>query len=140
MVASVPAVTAPGGFEYDLSAWPVFVTVRHATPSDDAYIEHLAVMDRLLARPEAQVHIIEIKASASRAQMKLQADWNDRNRERLAAQCHGVGMVLHNAMQRFGIAAMLSLTRQPVPYRVFADRAEAVAWGDGLLRKQRAVR
>lgn len=140
MAASMtPLVRAPEGFEYDLSGWPIFVTLRHTTPSDLAYAEHIRVLDTLLARAEPQVHIIEVLATgaASRAQMKVQADWNDRNREALTRHCLGVGMVLHNAFQRFGIAAMLSLTRQPVPYQVFASRPEALGWARSLLNGKR---
>jgi hypothetical protein len=60
--------------------------------------------------------------------MKQQGDWNNANRDLLARYCLGVGMVLHNGVQRFGLAAMLTLTRKPIPYQVFGDRDAALSW------------
>ena len=132
-----PDYTPPPGFRYELSEWPICLTVRTQTPTDEAYAQHLRNLDSMLARPERQVHIMttEGESPARPAHIKMQAAWNERSHAALARNCLGVGMVIQSTLQRLGMGAMLATMKKPVPYQVFGNTEAALAWARRVIAK-----
>lgn len=129
-----PQLIAPPNFKYDLTEWPIFLTLREAIPTDEAYARHLENMSSLLRRGEVHVHVVDSSGATSsrREHAKMLAAWSDKNRRELGLYCLGIGMVVQNAVARFGIATMLTLMRKPVPYAAFGTREEAMAWARNI--------
>ncbi len=135
-----PTFLAPPGFKYDLSEWPICVTIRSHVPNDGDYEQHLRTLDAMLAQGDKQVHILDREGQnpARSTQLKLQAAWNDRNNEALARSCLGIGMVIRGPLQRLGMGTMLALMKRPVPYQIFSTREGALAWARKLVHRQAA--
>lgn len=136
-----PTFLPPAGFRYDVSEWPICVTIRALVPTDEAYAEHLRILDSMLARGEKQVHLLDTEGQnpARPSQIKMQAAWNDRSRDALTRCCLGVGMVIRSPLQRVGMGTMLAMMKQPVPYQVFGSREAAMVWARKILHKHQVA-
>lgn len=62
---------------------------------------------------------------------RMQADWTNENRERIALLTHAIGFVVPSMAARGAMTAVLWLTRAPWPMETHASLDAAVEWAVG---------
>lgn len=60
--------------------------------------------------------------------IRMQADWLNTYRELMESQCVGTAYVIPNGMVRGVLNMIFALQKQPVPYEVFSNTADARGW------------
>ena len=61
------------------------------------------------------------------------ADWIDRDRQALIANCAGAALMFSNPLQRGLWTAVVWLTPPPIPVETIRDRSQAIEWLKGRL-------
>ena len=123
----------------DRSAFPLVVvtfTGAAATPENfQAYLEDLEKN----YKPRAPFALVFDASQASIPGLhyqKKQAAWMKSHEELIRAYCRGVAYVLSNALLRPVLSLIFKLQAQPVPFRVWPDRAAGIAWAESRLEEK----
>ncbi|EKB48255.1 DUF7793 family protein [Cecembia lonarensis] len=64
---------------------------------------------------------------------KMQADWLKENRKLMENYCAGTAYIIPNSAIRAVLKVIFSFQKQPVPYKIFEDEREAIAWAKQIL-------
>lgn len=64
---------------------------------------------------------------------KMQADWLKENRKLMENYCAGTAYIIPNSAIRAVLKVIFSFQNQPVPYKIFEDEREAIAWAKQIL-------
>lgn len=122
----------------DSSRLPVVVVTIEGPPTDEEHARYLDELRDLAARGRHVCIVNAIDGGAlSGPQRKRQADWLDRNRAMLDANCAGNAFVFASAVQRFMLSGVLLLTQLPYPYVVVSTLEEAERWAAERLASTR---
>ncbi len=121
-----------GGIVVDRSQWPlVVITFPQRDIEDDELIAYLADVEAGLgARKTAYAAVVDIgsRPHLNAHQRKIQADWLNRNRDQFAKWLRAYAFVITDHVPRVLLRAVFWVAPPPVPYRLFSDREEAIAW------------
>jgi len=66
---------------------------------------------------------------------KMQADWLKENEALMKNYCQGTAYIIPNLLVRGILKAIFAIQKQPVPYQVFSDYAQAEHWARQQLKK-----
>lgn len=113
----------------DSSRLPVLVVTIEGPPTDEEHARYLEELRELAARGRHVCIVNAIDGGAlTGLQRRRQAEWLDRNRAMLDANCAGNAFVFASAIQRFMLSGVLLVTQMPYPYLVVPTLEEAERW------------
>ncbi len=120
---------------YDDSAWPIVVSRASGESTDEDMAGYLLMGERLLAR--RQPHVLIVDATAGRSlnsvHRKMVAEWNSRYSVALRRYRVGLVLVTPSALLRGMVTAIYWVSPAPFPYQPVATLEEAVAWANQQL-------
>jgi len=125
--------------DLDDSTWPVATLRIVGSPSaeEEAYFTTSSVS--FPARREQYVAIIDLREAATPTPrfVRAQAAAQKAHLEELRSYCLGVAFVIHSAMLRGALRAILHLQDLPSPYIVVKTIEEAQSWATSKLEQSR---
>ncbi|MEL6341647.1 MAG: STAS/SEC14 domain-containing protein [Myxococcota bacterium] len=117
--------------EFDHQHAPIhIIRFTGAQPTDDgfqAYLNGLSALYEDLS-PLAIVFDAEQGLNIGLRYQRMQADWLKRMDGAMRAYCRGTAYVIKSALVRMTLRAIFALQPQPAPYKITADRDEAMQW------------
>lgn len=67
---------------------------------------------------------------------KMQANWLKENEGLMKSFCAGTAYIIPNSIIRAILNAIFVFQKQPIPYKVFANKVDAGNWAESILQKQ----
>lgn len=124
----------------ELESPPIHLTRVTRPPSNEEFSHYLAYMTQVLSLNQQFAIVVDASIDGpalSQAHLRSIASWISTHRAALKSYCIGYALVRRSipVPVRFATAMMLSiLPIIPMPYRMFGNRQEALAWVGRLLQ------
>ena len=123
----------------DRSAFPlIVVTFTGAAASPKNFQAYLDELEKNYVRrvPFALVFDASEASIPGLSYQKKQAAWMKAHENLIRTYCRGVAYVLPNPVLRQILSLIFKLQAQPVPFRVWPDRAAGIAWAEAQLEEK----
>lgn len=119
-----------GQIVFDDGAFPMVQVIFEGSVSDEEFEVYLNQLQSCLTRGLPYAVLLDATRAArySASQRRMQAQWQDANRETLRSHCRGVAFVITNRAVRGILTAILWLSPMPMPHQVVSNRKEALTW------------
>lgn len=128
-----PAITL------DRSHRPAYVVRFDGSVTAADMAAHIEAMSEILAENKRYCVLVDLRKSAGTARdaLKLNAEWNRKNRAKIEKLCVGSAIVITGAVTRAALSAALWMQPIPGPYAIFQDHVLAEKWLRQRLREAR---
>lgn len=121
--------------DIDETSFPIVIIRFTGNKSTDENFQAYLNQTKACYRSEKKLAIIfdATKATVpSFSHQKMQADWLKENKALMQEFCLGTAYVIPNLAIRAILKAIFALQKQPVAYKIFETKDEAMTWIDGL--------